>query len=243
MKMHVTRRGGLLAAPVLALALSGLGSTSSAALILTLNGTVFVTDNGAGDSDPVVGRINNTSIIGGFGVAITIVSSNSPGNPSIGSLQVTSLALTNNNATNASLSVQTSDTNFALPGGPLTPMRLDNSAGGTFTSGVIGDSVTFQSFADPFNGQPAAATSSPLGTFSKSTLAATEAFGGTTFANWSRGAGPYSLSNTLTMTLTPGATMNFSGTTAAVAVPEPVSVAFLAGPLATLALRRRSRSR
>jgi len=246
MKMRVTRHRGLaLAAAFVSsgLALVGLASNSSGALVLNLNGTTFITDNGAGDSDPVIGRINNTSTIGGFGVAITIVSSNSPGDPNAGSLQVTSLDLINNNATSASLTIQTSDTNFSLPGGAGTPMRLDNSAGGTFTNSAIGNTLSYQSFADPLNGQPASAIASPVAAFTKSTAAFTEPFSGLTSTNWARAANPYSLSSLLSMSLSPGAQMNFSGTTAAVSVPEPGTVALVAVATTSLALRRRQRSR
>src|SRR5262249_1378884 len=67
----------------------GVAPSANAALLLSLNGgAIVVPDNGPGDSDPNPGEIVNTSVVAGFGIAITVAVSNSPGNPAQGNLQV-----------------------------------------------------------------------------------------------------------------------------------------------------------
>ena len=43
----------------------------------------------------------------------------------------------------------------------VSPPNVTSSVGGTFTQGALGDSVNFQSFADPNNGQPAGPVTTP----------------------------------------------------------------------------------
>jgi len=226
---------------VACLAVTGFaGVRAHGALILNLNsGAVVVTDNGAGDTDPAVGRITNTSTVAGFGVAISVAQSNSPGTPTAGLLSITSLDIQNLGGATASLRVQTSDTGYTAPGAAATPMTLQNSIGGTFSSAAIGNTVTFQSFADPANAQPAAAVSTAVLTATKSTAQISEQFSGSNQTNWSRAAGPYSLSNVAVITLSSGGQVNISGTTTATAVPEPASLGFLATGAGLLTLRRR----
>lgn len=103
-------------------------SSSRAALILDIqNGASIINDNGAGDSDPTVGRIINTSVVAGFGLSITVAASNSPGDPDAGVLQIQSLDIQNGNAIPASLKLRLSDTDFTLPGTPGASLRLESS--------------------------------------------------------------------------------------------------------------------
>jgi hypothetical protein len=216
----------------------GVAASSQAALILDLQGgATVVADNGPGDSDLTIGRIINTSVTAGFGVSVTVAQSNSPGDPSAGILQVQSLDIQNMNPNPATLVLRVSDTGFTMPGGPL--MRLDSSVGGTFTLGAVGDLVTFQSFADPANGQPAGPVSTPAMLFTRATNNVTESFSGANSANWARGGGPYSLTNITTVMLSAGGQMNVSGTTTAVEVPEPQLLSALG--LGVFGLLRRGR--
>jgi hypothetical protein len=217
--------------------------TSNAALILDLQGgAVVITDNGAGDTDPTAGRIINTTNVAGFGITITVAQSNSPGSGAAGILQIQSLDVQNLNPNPATLIIRASDTNYTAPGAASSPMLLGSAVGGTFTNAAIGDDVTFQSFADPANGQPAGPVSTPNLVFFKSTLASTESFSGSNSSPWIRGAGPYSLTDVATMSLSAGGQMNLSGTTTATAVvPEPASLGFFLG-LGLLAARRRARA-
>jgi hypothetical protein len=202
---------------------------------------ITILDNGAGDSDPTVGRIINSSTIAGVGVTINVANSNSPGSPSGGELQISDLTLQNGNASPASLTIQVSDINFTQPGSPGSPMLLTSSAGGTFTHSVVGvDTVQFTSFADPLNGQPAGPVSTLPLTFTKSTGLDPESFSGNDATAWVRGAGAYSLTNLTTISnLASGATLNFSGST--LATPEPTMLAAgLAIGLGLLARHRKT---
>lgn len=219
----------------------GFVQPSIAALVVDLqNGAVVISDNGALDSDPTVGSIINSTIVAGFGVSITVATSNSPGTPAAGILQVTSLGVQNLNASVGTLLVRVSDTNFTLPGGPLSAMNLESSVGGTFTLSPVGDLVNFQSFADPANLQPATAVLTPAQLFIKSAPGlTTESFNSTNNVGWSRGAGAYSLTNITTIMLSPGGQMNVSGTTVATAVPEPGTAVLLGLAIPLLLSRRR----
>ncbi len=207
--------------------------------MINLNGgAIVVTDNGAGDLNPAVGQITNDSTVAGFGVALTVSLSNSPGGTN-GILQITSLDVQNLGAGTATLTILTSDTGYTSPGGAGSPMRLSSAVGGTFTNDPVGDTLSFQSFADPANGQPAGPVSTAPLTFIKGNPSlSTESFSGANGVNWTRAAGPYSLANLTTMTLSPNGQMNVSGTTTASLVPEPTSLA-LVGLFALGVLRRR----
>jgi hypothetical protein len=196
-------------------------------------------DNGPGDSDPALGRITNTSIVGGFGIAISIAASNSPGTSTAGLLQISSLLIENQGSGTGSLTITTSDTGYTAPGGGGSSMSLENDIGGTFSIGsAVGNTVTFRSFADPTNGQPAGSVSTPSLVFLKSTTSTTESFSGSNSVNWIRGGGPYSLTNVATVTLAAGGQINLSGTTTV--VPEPTSVVALGAlSAAAFGLRRR----
>src|SRR5690242_12179757 len=95
-RQRLLAKGGA-SALALALAAAGLfmAAPAKAALLLSYNGGPTITDNGAGDLDPSVGTINNTSNIGGFGVSITIAESNSPGTSTAGLLQISNLSIEN----------------------------------------------------------------------------------------------------------------------------------------------------
>src|SRR5690242_7898927 len=143
MKMlnNSTSRAKKIGAAVLgavALVLAGSAASTHAALILDYNNnSVIVVDNGAGDTDPTVGRIVNTTNVAGFGVSINIAQSNSPGAATGGILQIDSLDVVNTNATASNLAVRVSDTNFTAPGVPNGPMQLQSAVGGTFTQAAI----------------------------------------------------------------------------------------------------------
>lgn len=198
---------------------------AQAALVLDLqNGGIVVQDNLAGDNDPTVGIISNSSSIAGFTFQITVAQSNSPGVSTGGTLGVVNLQVTNvSNPGTASLVITATDDGFALPAAGVGGlMQLSGSAGGTFTvPSAIGDSVKFQSFVDPSNDSivgDADEVSTALLQFFRGTNAATEAYSGNDVVNWTR-AGAYSLRSVITTTLSPGGTVQVTGTT--VATPEP----------------------
>ncbi len=214
--------------------------SANAALVLILDGgtsnQTTILDNGIGDSaNTVTGTIVNTGInFGGLAVTVNTANSNSPGASSSGTLSITTLAVTNNNNSPVQLTVQTSDTNYTLPGGPLSLMNLRSSLSGTSSGASASDTVTFQSFVDPANAQPATAVSSPL-----QSLPITSSFNSTVNQSWTRGSGAYSLTNFLVINLGPLATANFTGITTT-SVPEPTFGVVPALALGLLARRRKA---
>jgi hypothetical protein len=214
---------------------------AQAALMVSYNGGAPITDNGAGDTDATVGRIINTTVVGGFGITITVANSNSPGSGSGGVIQIQSLDVQNGGNATASLSIQTSDTGFTNPGTAGSNLTLTSSYGGTFTLGSVGDKVSFNSGADAANGQPASAVNTAVLTSTKANAGLiTESFNGVNTANFVRGAGAYSMSNLINVTLSAGGQANVSGTTTATVTPEPASLAVLGGASLLLGRRRRA---
>lgn len=213
---------------------------ANAALVLDLNnGAIVINDNAPGlDSDPAIGSITNTSTVGGFGIAISIANSDSPGTPSSATLQISSLEIKNQGVGAGVLTIAVSDNNFLLPGVAGSPMTMYSDFGGTFSlNAALGDSVSFQSFVDPANITPANAVSTAPLNFVK-TNPGTQAFSNSNSAPWVHGAGAYSLRNVSTISLSTGGQLNISGTTTV--VPEPTSLVALGGLAATaFGLRRR----
>jgi len=224
-----------------AVGVAALALPARAALIVTLNGSTTITDNGAGDTDATTGQIIANTTVAGFGVAITVAKSNSPGAAGLGVLEISSLDVRNSNAGNATLTINVSDNNYTTPAGAAgSLMKLESTASGNLTSAAVGNNVTFQSFVDPANGQPTAANATPLLTFTKANpVLNSEPFAGTISSAWTRGAGAYSLTSVTTVSLAPNAQAQISGTTTASAVPEPTSLALLLAAAPLVARRRR----
>ena len=228
--------------------------SANASLMITFTSgasTVTVTDQETSpvlDASPTVGEIITTTSVGTFGVQITVAVSNSPGSPSAGTLQITSLDITNStNTGQQTLSILTSDTGYTQPGNPPLSMNLNSAFTGTFGSGAQPtDNASFQSFADPNNGQPATANPTAPLSFSYPTTEAPNftSFSANNNVSWLRLATPYSLADLTTVTLSPGASINITGTTTATAVspsvPEPTLGVVPALALGLLARRRRN---
>ena len=198
----------------------GTGAAQATTMKLDIGGTPFF-DNIGLDVDPAPGQMNVTTSVGNFSVVITVATSNSPGSGSGGLLQITSLDIRNTSPGSSTLVIKLGDIDFTVPGSPGSFIQLDSSVGGTFVFGHVGDTASFQSFADPANGllNLSAASTAPL-PFTRSTTFLTEAFSGFNDAVFVKG-GLYSLSNVITTSLSSGGQLNISGTTETVLVPDP----------------------
>jgi len=233
----------------LAAALLAGASSARAALQLRLATagatTINVTDNGAGDSDPTVGQIAFNGSIGNFATVITAGTSNSPGANGLAILQTHTISVRETTAARATLTVTLGDTSFTNPSG--ANLQMGSSFSGTFLSSVAGESVSFQSFADPSN--TALGTAITSGLHTASLVNGSQAPVGFTTADRSAtftANGPYSLSDVTVINLSQNGQANVAGTTSVIApagsgVPEPASLGVLAlGAMGLIARRRRA---
>lgn len=229
--------GGIVAIAAAIAASASLAHAGLMQLTMTAGGpAVNVVDNGAGDNDPTVGIINTTQTVGSFVGVISVGVSNSPGNAiDGGTLQTTSLILSNVGIAPGILTLTLSDTNYTAPAGG--PFNLDSSIGGTLFHSAVGDSVSFQSFYDPANSPVAGPFFTPIQTYN-STGPDNQSFNDTKDANPLPPSALYSLANQTVIVLSPGGQANVSGTTTISAVPEPATLGTLGLALLGLAGRR-----
>jgi hypothetical protein len=208
-------------------------ASAQAAVVLTLESGAF--------SSTVSGAslANNTSIaINGYTLSTNVGVSNSPGTPAEGVLQITTISIRNSGSADP-LKITLSAVDYDAPGSPGDEISLLSSVGGTITGNAPGLPITFQSFADPNNAQPATAVAAPLQTYI-STGALLESFSNDVTTSFARSlSSDYSLANVLVLTLAPGAQANISGTTVTF-VPEPAALGLLAAALPMVARRRRA---
>jgi hypothetical protein len=197
--------------------------SANAALMLTLtsgSSSITITDQGVNDQSSTPGIIQyNTSSFDGLNLSISLAESNSPGTTE-GTLSITSLDISSSTASQANpatLTLLASDTGYTMPGTGGSSMDLSSEIGGAFSNPAPGNQITFQSYVDPTNQQPASAdiannVSTPLQTFNNPT----NSFDNTVHAPWTRGAGPYSLSDYMTIAIAaPGDYDNDTGITTA----------------------------
>ncbi len=207
--------------------LLGWASPARATFILTLQSgasTISITDNGAGDLDSTPGSIIYSGSVGSFMTNITTGFSNRPGDPGGGFLQISTLDGRNTSAGQATLTATLEDTSFTQPSSAT--LQLDSAIGITDLRSTSGDSLSFQSYADPGNVQGGTAVTTGLQSFALPTTSTTTAFSDNASPVNFAGTGIYSMKNVTTITLSPNGEVNVSGTTTV--VPEPVSFGALA---------------
>jgi hypothetical protein len=241
----ILRRGGVVAG--LGIGVLAAASSTQAALIVRIQSSVggaplTFTDNAAGDLDPAVNQIVVSQALPGFNIDINTGVSNTPGDPSGATLQITNLSRrdSTNPGTPYTLFIDATATGYTTPGG--AGLSISSSGGGSYTNHFGASSTTFNSYADATNTQFGAATATPTQTFS------TVGAGGTDGYTFPDTTAPftgalYSISNSTAITLSSAlAQNNFSGST--IVVPEPGSLGVL-GVVAGSGLlaRRRRRNR
>ncbi|MFN4244224.1 MAG: hypothetical protein ACK4PI_13420 [Tepidisphaerales bacterium] len=207
-------------------------AAAQAAVILTIESGSF--------TQTITGTdlVNNTSVaVPGYTLTTNIGLSNTPGTPSEGFLQITTITVRNVGAASP-LKITLTATDYSLPGGAGDTLVLLSSVGGTISNNGVGLPVTFQSFADSTNAAPATEVAAPLQTY-MSVGGLLESFNNDVTASFTRGSGNYSLSNVLHLNLAPGAQANISGTTVTF-IPEPAALGLLAAAAPLAARRRRA---
>ncbi len=186
----------------------------------------------------------------GFDISLLSTDSNSQGSSSLAYLEGAATHVENIGSASATLYITLSDTGFVAP---MTPpgIVLDSQIGGAVLVPGVGNSLTFQSFVNPADGQNSLAgfttgpqtpgiTGSPMSYSDDTSM--TIASGLTT---------TYSITEYLTITLSAGSQVGFQSSTnlsslAPASVPEPSGLV-LAGisvlGVAGYAVRRRARRR
>ena len=245
-KFSILSKAFLAALAVASLTLIGGVRASQAGVSLTLsNGSIVtITDGQLGfDLNPNPGAITFVGPVGNFSTTITSGTSNSIGDPSGANLQINSMAFRNTTASLQTLTITFGDTNFTVPGG--SSLSLSSSIGGTISNAQVGDQILFQSYADNSNTgsiSGGSVTTTGVQTFNVTSPGIIPPFLIASSPASFSAAGAYSLTNKITITLSPNAVANVSGTTyVTAAVPEPASLALLA-PVALTLLARRKRS-
>jgi hypothetical protein len=188
--------------------------------------TFTITDNGAGDTNPVTGVITVTGGNSDFAFSLTTGTSKpvlTPAQLALSSIDITS------NSPNASLRLELSDTGFTTPGSTLAQqLSYTSGTNATITStGYAGAGGTDFDLAQSTGSVSLSSAPSGQGSSAAVTLGST-----------------YSLTEVVTVDFTGAAAGSSANLTAALqVVPEPASVALFGGTLLVLGtvIRRRAR--
>lgn len=232
-------RAGVAMVPFAVLGGLSFAPPAQAALMVTLSEVGFAPVTATdGDLD---GQVSFAGAYGDFKTNIVVGFSNKlevTHGPEA-ELQIQSLDITKNTGLTsvpAVLTITVVDDGFLFPGGAGSPLVLFSALGGTLKGSAAGDSVTFQSFADPGGSSPGPQTYVSPGGAPPSTPVSFNVPDAT--VAFVRGL-TYDLRSVTTISLTNGnESSNLSGSTT-VSVPEPSAALFGMLSSASLLLHRR----
>jgi len=174
----------------------------------------------------------------GLDFLVLAATSNSPGTATGATLFSTSLRLTNPTAAAQSILISVGDTGFTAPVGSVSFL---NNLSGTVVIGGAGNALTSIACLDTGNGQnvcPATYNTPAI----VANITAPGVGSATTSLPIGALAGPYSMTELISITLDPGSEINYVSSSTVTPVPEPGTLGMLGlGMLGLAAMGRRSR--
>jgi len=185
--------------------------------------------------DPVsAGPVLFNGPLGAFNVTIFGADSNSPGGASLADEFSASVEIQNTGSTSHTLEFFIGSQGFTLPVTPPS-LTLLSHISGTVAVGSASNSLSFTSCVDPTNSTSPCPSAIESGTGTPGITTA-GSFANDQSATIASLAATYSIGEDLFVDLGAGAQINFSAsTTLTPAVPEPVSVGWMAGGIVLLA--------
>jgi hypothetical protein len=179
--------------------------------------------------------------LGAFLVTVPALQDNSPGTPSLANLLSSTLSVTNNSGSTASIIFAFSDTGYTAPVAP-PPVALSSAIGGSVNTG---SSKNLLSFTSCVSSTDTNLTSCSGATASTNTgtpaITAATSFSNDEGTTLSMLTSPYSITSILDLTLGAGSLLNFASNAKISPVPEPATLSILGTGLLALGVFRRRR--
>jgi hypothetical protein len=207
------------------------GATTTTVISQTLPFAGTATTGGA------VGTLANGLVVG----TIT-ASTNSPGVPSLADVLSSTLRISNPSAATESVILSISATGFTNPFPPPID-TLNSHIGGTVAVAGAANTMTFRSCLWFDNVSHAACAGADVATnIGTANITAAAAFSDDQIALINSATTPYSMTEVLQLTLTPGSILGFqANTTVTPKIPEPMTLSLLGAGLVGLGVIRRRR--